>query len=293
MAISKVIPEIWSARFHMAFDKENHMMVAVQDRSDELPDGNKLHIGELTGSITVGDYTKDTNINDPEVATDSDDVLTLDKQRYFNIYVDDLDRVQGRPNILDEHARKAAVAIMDDVNAKVYGVLDSGVKAGNRTISTIKAADLYKTATQTIVVDKIKDLMVGMDRANVPRSGRFCITSPEIRRVLIEYLIDKGANFGSGAMQDEAFMNGAIGNVFGFSFDYDNAVSTTLGSADTSRGYQLVVGHPNATVFASQISEIEPYRPEKRFGDAIKGLYVYGTKVIDQRYLFAHSFRKA
>jgi hypothetical protein len=43
----------------------------------------------------------------------------------------------------------------------------------------------------------------------------------------------------------------------------------------------VVAGHNIATTFAEQINEVEAYRPERRFGDAVKGLHLYGAAVIE------------
>jgi hypothetical protein len=44
--------------------------------------------------------------------------------------------------------------------------------------------------------------------------------------------------------------------------------------------YKCLMRTTRAIAFAEQLSEIEAYRPEKRFADAIKGLHLYGAKVV-------------
>ena len=44
--------------------------------------------------------------------------------------------------------------------------------------------------------------------------------------------------------------------------------------------YKIIAGHSIATSYAEQIVSVETYKPEKRFGDAVKGLHVYGAKVL-------------
>jgi hypothetical protein len=41
-----------------------------------------------------------------------------------------------------------------------------------------------------------------------------------------------------------------------------------------------MAGHSIATSYAEQIVDVQTFKPEKRFGDAVKGLHVYGAKVL-------------
>lgn len=57
------------------------------------------------------------------------------------------------------------------------------------------------------------------------------------------------------------------------------AVSTAVTvAAGTSK--LVIAGSQIAHSFAQQILETKAYQPEKRFGDALKGLHVYGSKVV-------------
>jgi hypothetical protein len=48
----------------------------------------------------------------------------------------------------------------------------------------------------------------------------------------------------------------------------------------TGDDYAVMAGYPGAITFAEQISKVEAYRPESAFSDALKGLHLYGTKVV-------------
>ena len=69
--------------------------------------GNTVKIGSI-GDITIGDYEKDTDIGDPETLTDDELTLLIDQQKYFNFYVDSVDRAQQNVNVLDEAMRRSA-----------------------------------------------------------------------------------------------------------------------------------------------------------------------------------------
>ena len=69
---------------------------------------------------------------------------------------------------------------------------------------------------------------------------------------------------------------------------------TRVGAGNTrTAAYRCPVGTNDAVTHPFQIQEVEAYRPEKRFGDAVKGLYVYGAGVVAPDYLYWADIRVA
>src|SRR3982750_1849031 len=91
------IPTVWAARLLVALEKAliyGQTNVSNRDYEGEIQAaGNTVKIGAI-GDVTIGDYTKDTDIADPEVLTDDDQSLLIDQQKYFHFYVDSVDRAQ-------------------------------------------------------------------------------------------------------------------------------------------------------------------------------------------------------
>jgi hypothetical protein len=69
--------------------------------------------------------------------------------------------------------------------------------------------------------------------------------------------------------------NGVLGQVAGFTLLQSNNVYNTAND-----NYKIIAGHSMAWTLAEQIVKTEAYRMEKRFADAVKGLHVYGAKVV-------------
>lgn len=74
---------------------------------------------------------------------------------------------------------------------------------------------------------------------------------------------------------DSALANGEVGEAAGFRILKSNNVPNTAGTK-----YKIIAGHAIATAYVEQIVDLQTYKPEKRFGDAVKGLHVYGAKVV-------------
>jgi hypothetical protein len=74
---------------------------------------------------------------------------------------------------------------------------------------------------------------------------------------------------------DAALANGEVGEAAGFRILKSNNVPNT-----SAAKYKIIAGHSVATSYVDQIVDLQTYKPEKRFGDAVKGLHVYGAKVV-------------
>ena len=81
--------------------------------------------------------------------------------------------------------------------------------------------------------------------------------------------------------------NGCIGNVCGTKIYVSNNVVKSDGV------HKCVARSKRSVAFAEQLSEIEAYRPEKRFADAVKGLHLYGAKIVFPEEYFVMQFNLA
>ena len=68
--------------------------------------------------------------------------------------------------------------------------------------------------------------------------------------------------------------NGYVGRAAGFDIYTSNNVPNTSNAL-----YKVIAGYSGAWSYAEQIADVEAYRPERRFADAVKGLHLYGAKV--------------
>jgi hypothetical protein len=96
--------------------------------------GNTVKIGSV-GEVTIDDYTKDTDITDPETLTDSEQSLVIDQAKYFNFYVDSIDRAQQNANVLDTAMRHSAWGLREKADAYIAGLMEAAVPAGNKICS--------------------------------------------------------------------------------------------------------------------------------------------------------------
>ena len=76
----------------------------------------------------------------------------------------------------------------------------------------------------------------------------------------------------------DALENGCIGSIGGCKVFVSNNIYTL--ESEGGAVHKCIARTKRAIAFAEQLSEIDAYRPELRFADAVKGLHLYGAKVV-------------
>lgn len=263
MAVTNFIPKLWSARLLAHLDKAHVVANLVnRDYEGEIKQfGDTVNINQI-GAITVSDYTKNGDISAPQELSTDEKKLVIDKQKYFNFQIDDVDAAQVRSSLMDAAMQRAAYALAEETEKAILAEMD-----GNATHKIVPAA----TLDETNIYKELVGVKLKMDKANVPTVGRYLIISPETHSLLLQE--DRFVSTG-GAMAEGILRNGLVGQVLGF----DVYLSNSLDSL--TNGNAAIAGVKMAVTFAEQITETEAYRMEKRFADAVKGLNVFGCKVL-------------
>jgi N4-gp56 family major capsid protein len=271
MAITRFRPEIWSANLLVALRKAlvyGSPMVVNKDYEGEISEyGDTVRITSISRP-TISTYVPNaTTIAFPEL-TDAQRTLTVDQAKYFAFSVDDVDARQARGNVMPQAADEAAYALADVVDqyiASFYTGVQSANALGSLTVNS--------ATTPTDAYDKVLvPLKIKLDLANVPTQGRYVVVRPELHGCLL-----RDARFikvnESGT--DDGLRNGHVGRAAGFDIMISNNAPNT-----TASEYATIAGTNQAISFAEQINKVEALRPQSSFSDAIKGLALYGAKLV-------------
>ena len=260
MAITNFISTIWSENLLKQLDKKYiGVLNCNRDYEGDIKEqGSVVKICGV-GGVTVSDYTKNTDMTAPETLSDNVSLLRINQAKYFNFQIDDVDRTQSNPKLMDEAMKTAAAALANAADAYVYSLYAD---------SLVQVTDDAVTADK--IVDHIIDLKTRMMKANVMDADDIVIeVSPEIAALILKAKIDLGTD------NRESLETGLLGKIAGCKIYVSNNVVVSDDSY-----HKCIVRTKRAVAFAEQISEVEAYRPEKRFADAVKGLHLYGAKVI-------------
>lgn len=268
MSLDKFIPQIWSARLLINLQKNlvfGQSGIVNRDYEGEIKAaGDTVKISNI-GPVTIGDYTKNTNIDDPETLTDDQRTLLIDQSKYFNFQIDDIDKAQQKPKVMDAAMAEAAYGLADVADQFIAShYVDAASKIGDDTTPETPTAD---KAYELLV-----DAGVALDEKNIARSNRYAVIPPWFYGLILKD--DRFVKAGT-ATSDQVLRNGEVGQAAGFTVYLSNNVANTTGAK-----YKIIAGHPMAMTYAEQIASVEGYRPEKRFADAVKGLHLYGLKVV-------------
>lgn len=263
MSLTNAIPKLWMGVFG---EQYNDRLVGnafvntnVQRNSDIMKYGDTVHMNFLD-PITVFDYEKYTEMDAPQQLNSQDKMLVINKAKGFNFVVDSIDEAQVQPAIMEEAMRDSSYAIAKRVDTDIFAEISGAVPNKNIIGRTTAVALTAQNAYSNIVALKLK-----LDEANCPDEGRKLAIRPEVEALLLED--DRFVKAGVPE-SEKRLENGLVFRVLGFDIYKSNNVPTG----------EIIATIPNATGHVDQLQKLSFYEPEGLFGDAVKGLFVYGTK---------------
>ena len=272
MAITNFISTVWSEALIRQLD---HKYVAVANCNRDY-DGDIVGKGSTVkvcsvGAVTVSDYTKNTNMSAPQTLSDSAATISISQAKSFNFQIDDLDRVQSRPEMMKTALNTAAATLAATADTYVYSLVKNAGKSVTCTPSG--ASDL---------INAIIDARTLLFAQNVTDPSEISV---EVAPVVAAQILKEKAALCTD--NTECLEHGYIGSIAGCKIYVSNQISSTDDASAKTKTYNCCVRTRRAVTFAEQLSEIEAYRPESRFADAVKGLHLYGAKVIYPQELIA------
>jgi len=299
------IPTLWSGKLLAKF-YQNTMLseVANTDYEGELKNqGDTVRI-RLAPSITINDYVVGAGLGTAEVPTPIFQDMQVNKAKSVNVQVNDVLAYQSDMNLMnmvtEDAAKQLKIAIENEVFFNTF--VTEGPAAANEgaTAGAISAA--YNLGTDTAPIDQstpenvlkaILRMSTVLDEQNVPEDGRFLILSPYDRHLLMQSSIAQAYFTGD---QSSTIRTGKIGMLDRFSVYVSNllpkgeagkalvaglSATSTGGTVSGAKARRLMVaGTKAATSFAMTVNKTEPLRNQSDFGDIVRGLTVYGRKVV-------------
>ena len=237
--------------------------------------------------ITVSDYTRNTDTTQ-QMLTDQEISLVVDSAKAFKFIVDDIESNMSHVNFKEIASSSAAYALKDSYDAAVLATMFAGCSATapNHILGADSATDLAAGvfdgsgaadlgASETDPLDLMARMARLLDEQNVPEEGRWFVASPDFYEVLGQSsskLLSVDYNAGQGSIR-----NGLVssGKLRGFDMYKSNNIAATSNAAG-----KCLAGHISSTATANTILSTEVLRDQTSFGDIVRGLHVYGAKVL-------------
>jgi hypothetical protein len=280
-------PEAWS-KVILAAEKKALVFggpgIVNDDYEGEVSGpGTTVHITQF-GDPEVSDYAPNESIAYQEL-DDAGQELLIDQRKYFAFTIDDVDKRQAAGDMQSYLEDRAAYKLADTADQFIAGLyvncasanilLNSGTSS--LTVDNELAPLTYggsSTNPADFYLQVVLPLKVKLDEAYVPKKGRYLVVPP-----WAEALLEQTQAFVSVATpaQQEVFTEGLIGRVSGFDV-YTSNNSVEFDQANN--GWVVQAGHPMAITFAEQIVQTEALRLQTTFADAVRGLHVYGGRLV-------------
>lgn len=278
------IPEIWSAKLIEKFYNATVLAaIANTDYQGEISNmGDKVHI-RTKPTITIRDYQVDQTLVVERPSSNLIDLL-IDKAKYFNEILDDVMEYQTDINMMSMWADDASEQMKIAIDTAVLLTVDAGIVAANKGATAgrisldinLGATGAPFVATPGNILNAIVDLGTVLDEQNIPETGRWLVIPPWAAGMIKKSDLRNASISGDSA---SLLRNGRLGMIDRFTLYSSNLLPTaTEGSVNA---FRIFAGHPHGLSFASQISKIETIRSESTFGSLLRGLQVWGSKVLD------------
>lgn len=279
------IPEIWSGKLIENFyDATVLAAISNTDYEGEIRQyGDTVNI-RTTPEITLRDYVKGQtlvveNPDKPKIQ------LLIDKGEYFACVEDDIDKVQSDINLMDTWTKDASERMKIKIDQRVLTDLLPDIAATNKGATAGRISSSFNLGTTlspltvtkdgaggtTSVVDLIVDMGTVLDEANAPEAGRFIVVPAKMAGLIKKSELKDASLTGDGT---SVVRNGRLGMIDRFTVYVSHNLYVSSGK------YSIVAGHKMGFTFASQMTNMETIRSESTFGNIIRGLQVYGYKVV-------------
>lgn len=287
------IPTIWSGKLNVKFYATTVFgEIANTSYEGDIKNlGDKVIINNVP-SINIKDYRVGMNL-DYEVPEPETIELLIDKAKYFGVNVSDVLEFQSQPALMDmftsDAAKQMSTAIDRDV---LLGTFDQGAVAnmGDQAGVISRSYDLGTDdsplqLTGSNIIETITAMASVLDEQNVPDSDRWLVISPYVRNIIMAS--DLRAAYLTGD-PTSPLRNGKIGMIDRFTVYVSNQLPHAQANKDfagdpdpgTQRRHAIIAGHKTAITFASQIAKVESLPNPNDFGTLVRGLNVYGYKVV-------------
>lgn len=255
-SILKSLEKITSLRNHCDFEYEKDTKNAKEVKI--------LNVNRPT----IHRYVPGTAL-ERESVQDGEQILKLDQMFYFNYEVEDVDKAQSVPGLMEAATDEAAQGLSLEGDKYVASIVKAAADASEIGVST------EISLTKANAIESVEKGFVELYKNDCKINDTFYLElAPGVYSLFKQNLTETSTN------NPELLKKGAVGK-------YNNALVCIENCLPEAEGVTYNILRTNkAVAFAEQINKVEKYRPEDAFTDAIKGLYVFGAKIVRPREIY-------
>lgn len=288
------IPQVWSTKLQVKFyDASTFSAISNTDYQGEIKGMGDKVIIRTVPDITVADYVVGSTLT-YQVPASANIELNIDKAKSYQFQLSDVLDHQADIGLMDMFSNDASEQMRTVIDRECFlatfnqgDAANFGATAGKNTLGYNLGTDNAPFAlTPANILPLITSMSAVLDEQNIPSEGRYLVISPFDRQILMQSNLANAQFIGDS---QSILRNGRIGMIDRFEVFVSNLLPTAnAGQAWGNTGAQggaakrraILFGHTKGTTFASQIVKMESIRNPSDFGDLVRGLQVYGRKVV-------------
>ena len=279
MAYQNFIPTVWNAGIDRELERH---CVFVEDCNTKY-EGKVKEKGESVKILGVGKPTikslakanRNNDIDAPETIEDTSVIMYINQIRYFNYMVGDIDKAQAEGGIMDALEAETSEGLANEVDKYIasFAVDSSVAKLYSDPVSVKASEDEVSATTDKYVLDIIDEAIEKLQENDVQSTTKVVITiSPKFfRRFKKAYRTEDTDN-------SKILKHGKVAEYGNVVVKVSNNVHKTTSGSDTIEN--IMIRTQRAIAYAKPLTHSEPYRPEKKFADAVKGFILFDAKVV-------------
>jgi hypothetical protein len=238
-------------------------------------------------TLTISSYSRGAVIN-PQDLADDQITMTVDQANAFAFKIDDIEERHSHVNFEALATSSGAFSLKRAYDASVLQVMADGAGITGTNIGTAGSpVDITGSGNEDVAVNLLMTMARELDDNSVPEENRWFVAPP----IFYENAFKAGAKFAEVQVTGDAttpLRNGLVmqGNIAGFNCYKSTALNNsgtdvvTISGQDTTNDFVVMAGHMSSTATASHIAKTEVVRSTETFSDIVRGLHVFGRKVL-------------
>lgn len=276
MAYQNFIPTVWNE----GIERELERICVFAEDCNRKYEGSVKEKGESVKILGVGKPTikslakanKNNDIDAPEEIEDTSVIMYINQIRYFNYMVGDIDKAQAVGGIMDALEQETSEGLANEVDTYIASkAVDESVVAlyGKTPVKVV--ANENASEGEKYVLDILDEALQKLYENDVKSTTKIVVTiSPRFFTLFKRAYINKDTD------NSEMLKNGRVAKYGNIIVKMSNNVHRTSNGAVDN----IMIRTQRAIAYAKPLTHTEPYRPEKKFADAVKGFILFDAKVV-------------
>ena len=240
-------------------------------------------------TITVSAYSRGAVVDTQDIVDDQIQ-LVVDQANAFSFKVDDIEERHSHVNFESIATSSGAYALKNEYDKNVIAAMVAGVSSSSpdhllgADSGSGQDQDVGFGSSEVDPVDTISKHNRLLNAADVPEENRWFLAGPEF----VEQLGQANSKLMSDTTGNAApLRNGKV--IDGKIMNMDVYMTNNFAASSTSNFFKVLGGHMSSTATANHIAKIEVIRHPESFSDVVRGLHVFGRKVLrDNAIVLSH-----